>query len=255
MPPYLDMCDTATSSPVISTPSQPLHKQLLGSNSELVRLAAKELESMRNCNNPNETYERSFPPACLRLLRLIEGNDRCADCAAPSPDWAGVTYGATLCLHCSGLHRGLGVGLSVVKSLSMDSWKRREVLSMLEGGNGQLSDFFERHGVVGVAVAGNRRGRTSAEMNAITDRYRTNAASFYRHHLMGHARGLAERDGPYEGREASRRRKKKKNSSSKGRRSRKLKPEHLKLPTVKERHNGCGESADSSDSSVEAIIK
>lgn len=212
MPPYFS-CDNevSTSDPAFIMPNRPLHKQqhLIPPSSDLVRLAAQELESMRQRDESTGDGERSFPPACLLLLRTLEGNDRCADCSAPSPDWAGVSYGTTLCVRCAGPHRSLGVGTSFVKSLSMDSWKRREVLCMLEGGNRQLAAFLERHGV-GVPVC---------EGGARTDRYRTKAASFYRQHLKGHARGLAERCRPYEGREASRRQKKNKDRSSKNRRS------------------------------------
>lgn len=147
-----------------------------------------------------EESQRTFPPACLRLLRSLPGNARCHDCADPAapPEWASVGHGCVLCLSCAGRHRSLGVGTSFVKSLSMDAWCRREILCMLEGGNGQLGGFFERHGMGAEAgVAGAKEGRGGL------DRYRTKAASFYRQHLLSHARRLAE-GGAYEGREASR---------------------------------------------------
>ena len=39
-----------------------------------------------------------------------------------SPKWASVTNGILVCLNCSGLHRGLGVGISFVRSVDMDKW-------------------------------------------------------------------------------------------------------------------------------------
>ena len=186
-----------------------------GNVDELLRLAALELEAMRarpavaahvpRADAPRHGLagepERSFPPACLRLLHaLLPGNARCHDCQAPAADWASVSYGIVLCLECSGRHRGLGVGVSFVKSLSLDGWKAREILCMLEGGNAQLDRFFDRHGM----------GRETASASAGGEirgihRYRTKAASFYRQHLASHARQLAEREGLYKGREASRR--------------------------------------------------
>ena len=164
----------------------------------LLRLAALELAAMRD---GRQEPERSFPPACLHLLHvLLPGNARCHDCQTPAAGWASVSYGICLCLECSGRHRGLGVGTSFVKSLTLDSWKAREVLCMLEGGNAQLRRFFDRHGMGGGTVSG---GACASEVGGI-DRYRTKAASFYRQHLASHARRLAEREELYEGREAIR---------------------------------------------------
>lgn len=43
------------------------------------------------------------------------GNDRCADCGAPDPDWASLNLGVLVCIECSGVHRNLGVHISKVQ--------------------------------------------------------------------------------------------------------------------------------------------
>lgn len=80
---------------------------------------------------------------------------------------------------------------------------------MLEGGNEQLSVFFDRHQM----GAKQNNGEINVSVGGL-DRYRTKAASFYRQHLMSHAKQLAV-GGVYKGREASRKSQKGKKSSSK----------------------------------------
>ena len=61
---------------------------------------------------PADCSGKRFPPNCLKLVRCLPGNSRCVDCGEMSPEWASVSYGALLCLRCSGRHRGLGVNVS-----------------------------------------------------------------------------------------------------------------------------------------------
>ncbi|XWS64069.1 hypothetical protein CRYUN_Cryun06bG0155500 [Craigia yunnanensis] len=58
-------------------------------------------------------------PVCA-VLKEIPGNDVCAECSAPEPDWASLNLGILLCIECSGVHRNLGVHISKVRSLTLD---------------------------------------------------------------------------------------------------------------------------------------
>ncbi|KAF1793939.1 PDZ domain [Phytophthora cactorum] len=84
---------------------------------------------------PEPTAMVRLSPAMEVAIRLLPGNDRCVDCKAVCPQWAGVSFGVLLCLACAGKHRSLGVQTSFVKSLVMDAWSANEVCALELGGN------------------------------------------------------------------------------------------------------------------------
>ncbi|XP_078161466.1 ADP-ribosylation factor GTPase-activating protein AGD4-like isoform X1 [Carex rostrata] len=56
----------------------------------------------------------------INIMRGIPGNEKCAECEAPSPEWASLNLGILVCIECSGAHRNLGVHISKVRSLTLD---------------------------------------------------------------------------------------------------------------------------------------
>ncbi|XP_030592314.1 arf-GAP with dual PH domain-containing protein 1 isoform X2 [Archocentrus centrarchus] len=79
------------------------------------------------------------------LLDLVQqpGNNLCADCGAPDPDWASYTLGVFVCLNCSGMHRNLP-SVSRMKSIRLDHWEDSLVEFMQERGNSAAKAIYEK---------------------------------------------------------------------------------------------------------------
>lgn len=43
------------------------------------------------------------------------------------PRWASWNIGVFLCIRCAGIHRNLGVHISKVKSINLDSWTPEQI--------------------------------------------------------------------------------------------------------------------------------
>ncbi|CAH8857533.1 unnamed protein product [Trichobilharzia szidati] len=90
----------------------------------------------------------------IQNIRAAAGNDFCADCGAPEPDWASLNLGAMVCISCSGIHRQLGTHISRIRSLHLDEWSTESVAVMGAIGNTLANSVWEAAVPVN---AGNRR--------------------------------------------------------------------------------------------------
>lgn len=91
----------------------------------------------------------------LKALMQRPENQVCSDCPEKRPTWASLIVpppgappgteklGSFMCLECSGSHRRLGVHISFVRSVNLDSWKEWEVRAMENGGNAKVNAIFE----------------------------------------------------------------------------------------------------------------
>ncbi|RDD47826.1 Stromal membrane-associated protein 2 [Trichoplax sp. H2] len=92
----------------------------------------------RDKKKQNEQHHR-----ILTDLLREQCNKICADCEAKGPRWASWNIGAFICIRCAGIHRNLGVHISKVKSVNLDSWTSEQVANMVEWGNRRVNRYYE----------------------------------------------------------------------------------------------------------------
>ena len=105
------------------------------------------------------------------FIKQIKGeiaNNECFDCKGSDSEWSSINNGVLLCIKCAGIHRGLGVSISFVKSLTIDTWNEKQRKLLINGGNHALEDYFNYY---------------SISDKEISYKYKTRAAKFYREKL------------------------------------------------------------------------
>ncbi|XP_059155062.1 stromal membrane-associated protein 1-like isoform X2 [Physella acuta] len=99
--------------------------------------------------------------AILSALLKDEDNKYCVDCDAKGPRWASWNLGIFLCIRCAGIHRNLGVHISKVKSVNLDTWTAEQISMMQEMGNSRARAVYEAN-----IPDGFRRPQTDSALEA-----------------------------------------------------------------------------------------
>ena len=125
--------------------------------------------------------------ADLAIVKSLPGNDTCAECPMKHPQWASVSFGTLFCLECSGIHRSLGVHISFVRSIAMDSWNDTQLEIMKNGGNDKCNAYLKTNGVTPTKYTTNE-----AVNGGIKKKYDNDVALLYKLKLKARAEGKPE---------------------------------------------------------------
>lgn len=113
----------------------------------------------------------------LKQLMKIPENKKCFDCENISCQWASINNGIFLCTNCSGIHRGLGVDKSYIRSIVWDNWTESQIEFMIHGGNKQLKELLK-------AYSFDQKSLTTQQF------YQTKLMDFYRKYLKSKVDGI-----------------------------------------------------------------
>lgn len=80
-------------------------------------------------------------------LSKLPSNSNCFDCNLNNPEWISINNGIFLCLTCAGYHRNLGLIISKIKSILLDTWSLKEYNLLKNSGNQRLKLFMKKYDI------------------------------------------------------------------------------------------------------------
>ncbi|ORY89800.1 hypothetical protein BCR35DRAFT_261944 [Leucosporidium creatinivorum] len=81
----------------------------------------------------------------LKAMLKKPENKLCADCKRNDPRWASTNLGCFMCIRCSGIHRGMGVHITRIKSVDLDTWSPEQIENIQRWGNKRANAYWEAH--------------------------------------------------------------------------------------------------------------
>jgi len=117
-------------------------------------------------------------PTSVVAQSAIPTNSLCADCDAPKAAWASINNGVLICTQCAGVHRGLGVDVSFVQSVTLDVWSDENIASFFAHGNNNdmINEMLEHHVPLGI-LKPNPYSQPAIRETFITHKYKLHAFS------------------------------------------------------------------------------
>eukprot|EP00042_Codosiga_hollandica_P047195 m.509022 g.509022 ORF g.509022 m.509022 type:complete len:373 (+) comp57394_c0_seq12:156-1274(+) len=131
----------AANQPEIFLSHLPTNSPVKASDPEIFSTPVQTRTHPQYPSSPLAPPSDSSPQAFLTERQLLDQvlkrteNRFCADCHTPAPTWASYNLGILICVNCAGVHRGLGVHISKVRSIHLDHWSMDQVKVLASLGN------------------------------------------------------------------------------------------------------------------------
>ncbi len=119
----------------VSTWIEVIKEQIEGSLSKNIS------QQSNNIDASSSLYH--FVPSETTINKLKDKNPYCVDCGMSNPDWVSLNLCVMMCIQCSGIHRSLGVHISKVRSLKLDTWTHNNIKLILNVSNEKFNQFYE----------------------------------------------------------------------------------------------------------------
>ena len=85
-----------------------------------------------------------FQQTLVNYIRTMPSNDQCCDCGSQNDvTWLSTNFGVIVCMECSGIHRGLGVHISKIQSLTLDNIGTSQLLVSRTMSNERFNKIME----------------------------------------------------------------------------------------------------------------